>query len=189
MEGGRLNMNSCTVFLAESSGRIFGLDAQLIFDAIVFMCAMFVLFTILTYLLFKPARELLNKRQEKIDGDLQSAESEKNKAEKLKEKYDAKLKQADKESEQILSETRKKALERENKIIEDAKQEATKIIERANKEAELEKSKMKDDVKKEMISVASIMAGKFVAESIDEKKQESLIDETLKEMGDSTWQS
>lgn len=44
-------------------------------------------------------------------------------------------------------------------------------------------------MKQEMVQVASAMAGRFVAASIDEKKQAQLIDETLKEMGDETWQS
>lgn len=48
---------------------------------------------------------------------------------------------------------------------------------------------MADDVKKEMISVASMMAGKVVSASIDTQMQESLIEETLREMGDNTWQN
>ena len=42
---------------------------------------------------------------------------------------------------------------------------------------------------KEMIALASMMAGKVVSASIDTTVQESLIDETLKEMGESTWLS
>ena len=44
-------------------------------------------------------------------------------------------------------------------------------------------------MKQEMVQVAALMAGKFVAESMDEATQEKLIDETLKEMGDDTWQN
>ena len=44
-------------------------------------------------------------------------------------------------------------------------------------------------MKQEMISIASLMAGKVVAQSIDTTIQESLIEETLKEVGDKTWQS
>ena len=46
-----------------------------------------------------------------------------------------------------------------------------------------------DDIKKEMISIASLMAGKVVSASIDTTVQNQLIDETLKEMGDKTWLS
>ena len=56
-------------------------------------------------------------------------------------------------------------------------------------EAKLEKQKMADDVKKEIVSVAALMAGKVVASSMDVTIQDSLIDETLKEIGDSTWLS
>ncbi len=169
--------------------RIFGIDSQLLADAAIMALAMMVLFTLLSFLLFNPARELLEKRQQKIDDDLKNASESKEKMEELKLEYNEKLKNVDKEADEILSESRKKALKRENQIIDEAKAEANRIIVQANKEAELEKSKVKDEVKKEMISIASVMAGKFVDESIDEKRQAALIDETLKEMGDSTWQS
>ena len=70
-----------------------------------------------------------------------------------------------------------------------AKEEAAAILDRARTEAELEKQKMSDDVKKEMVSIASLMAGKVVSASIDTTVQNQLIDETLKEMGDKTWLS
>ena len=75
------------------------------------------------------------------------------------------------------------------KIVADAKEEAARIIERARVEAELEKQKVADEVKKEMVSIASMMAGKVVAGAVDVKVQDSLVEETLKEIGDSTWLS
>ena len=56
-------------------------------------------------------------------------------------------------------------------------------------EIELEKKKALDDMKQEMISIASMMAGKIVSVSMDQTAQDALIEETLKEMGESTWQS
>lgn len=181
-----------TIVLNSSEGmaqRIFGLDNQLYADAIILALAVFFLFALLSYLLFNPARELLKKRQDKIQSEMDTAATEKKDAIAFKAEYDQKLKMVNKEAEEILSETRKKALKKETEIVEDAKVEANRIIDRANKEAQLEKSKMKDEVKQEMISVASIMAGKIIASSIDEAEQSKLIDETLKEMGDDTWQS
>ena len=107
----------------------------------------------------------------------------------LKEEYEAKLKDIDKEAETILSEARKKALANENKIVADAKEEAARIIERANVEAELEKKKAADDVKREMVVLASMLAGKVVNAAIDTTVQDSLIEETLKEIGEGTWLS
>lgn len=171
------------------TGRIFGLDLQLFVDAAILAISIFVLFTGLSYLLFNPARELLRKRQEKIKAEMEAASKEKSEAINFKSEYDAKLRNVDKEADQILSEARKKALKREDEIVNEAKIEANRIIDRANKEVELEKNKVKDEVKKEIISVASLMTEKIIASSIDETKQEELIEETLKEMGDKTWQS
>ena len=95
----------------------------------------------------------------------------------------------EKEKQEILSEARKKALANENKIVTQAREEAALIIERAKVEAELEKQKAADDVKREMVVLASIMAGKVVKASIDTNVQESLINETLKEIGENTWLS
>ena len=75
----------------------------------------------------------------------------------------------------------------ETKIISDAKEEAAAIIARANEEAELEKKKVADEVKQEMISVAAVMASKVVAANIDTTIQNTLVEQTLKEMGESTW--
>ncbi len=108
-------------------------------------------------------------------------------AHRLKEEYETKLKEIDREAEEILSEARRKALSNENQIVAQAKEEAARILERARVEAELEKQKLSDEVKKEIISVASVMAGKVVAASIDTSVQNQLIDETLKEMGEKTW--
>ena len=191
---GLLTICSNLVFLeAEAEpkmeGYIFGLSPQLLLDSLILLLAVGFMFFLLSYLLFNPARDLLNKRREKIANEMADAAKEKADAEVFKAEYDAKLKAADKEVEVILSEGRKKALKREDEIVNEAKAEASRIMERASREIELEKSKMKDEVKQEMVAVATVMAGKFVASSLDSEKQAQLIDEALNEMGDDTWQN
>ena len=169
--------------------RLFDLDLQLLADATLTAISVFVLFLLASYLLFNPARELLKKRQEKIKGDLDSASKDKEDAAALKAEYDAKMKDIQKESEEILGEARKKAKANEAQIIAEAKEEAARIRKNAENEALLEKQKAYDEMKQEMITIASLMAGKVVAKSIDTTIQESLVEETLKEVGDKTWQS
>lgn len=132
---------------------------------------------------------MLKKRKERIENDIETAKQNKEDALALKSEYEAKLKEADKEVERILSEARKKALKKEETIIAEAKEEAARIIARAQNEIELEEKRAMDDMKKEMIQVASMMACKVVAQSIDVQIQDTLIEETLKEMGENTWQS
>lgn len=169
--------------------RLFNLDPQLIHDAILLALAVFVMFTFLSYLLFNPAREMLKKRQDKIKDDIDTANKDKEDAAALKARYDEKIRRIDKEAEEILSAARQKALQNEAKILEDAKAEAARIIARANAQIELERKAAADDMKREMVQIASLMAEKVVAGAVDTKFQDSLVDETLKDIGDQTWLS
>lgn len=182
-------MNVMKVALAGDAlgNYIFGLDTTLLIDSLITLIAMFALFVLLSYLLFNPARNLLEKRQERIREQMETAAKDKNDAMEFKAEYDKKLKEVEKEAEEILTQTRKKALSKETEIINEAKEEAARVLERANREIEMEKNKLKDEVKQEMISVATVMAGKIVASSLDENKQSQLVAETLEEMGDETW--
>lgn len=169
--------------------RLFDLDFQLLADSVLTIIAVMALFFALSYFLFDPVRNLMEERQRLIAADIANANKDKEDAALLKEQYDDKLRQVDKEAEEILSEARKKALKNEAKILEDAKLEAARIMERTGEEVELEKKRAMDEVKQEMISVATVMAEKVIAANMDVSIQDSLVDETLKEMGESTWQS
>ena len=163
--------------------RIFGLDPQLVFQVAFQMLAIFILFLAASYLLLDPVRKILNDRKERVMKEQKEAEQ----AIRFKDEYDTKLKRIDKEAEQILSDARKKAMQRENEIIADARAEAARIMENAKSEAELEKKRVKDEVKQEIISVAALMSEKIIAASVDEQTQNALFEQTLKEMGDKTW--
>lgn len=169
--------------------RLIGFDPQLLADAVITGINIFILFFALSYLLFNPVRDVLEKRRQKIAGELADAATDKKTAAELKAEYETKLKDINKEAEAILEEARKKAKKREAEIIDEAKGEAVRIMERANREIEMERKKAVDDMKQEVIDLASLIAGKVVAASIDTTVQDTLVEETLKEMGETTWQS
>lgn len=169
--------------------RLIGFDPQLLHEAVLTGINIFILFFALSYLLFNPVRDVLEKRRLKIAGELAQAADDKKSAAALKEEYEAKLKDINKEAENILETARRKAKVREEEMLEEARAEAARIMERASREIELEKKKAVDDMKQEVIDIAALMAKKVVGNSIDVKIQDALIGETLKEMGESTWQS
>ena len=169
--------------------RLIGFDPQFLHDAVLTGINIFILFFALSYLLFNPAREVLEKRRKKIAGELAQAEADQTSAAAMKAEYEAKLRDVNKEAENILETARRKAKAREEEMLEEDRQEAARIIERANREIELEKKKAVDDMKQEVVSIAALMAEKVVGSAMDRQIQDALINETLKEMGESTWQS
>ncbi len=179
------------VFLtvSDSLNYLFDFNYQLIADSVLTLIAVFVLVTAMSYFLFNPARQVMKKRQEKIKDEIDDAKDNMERAQALKDEYESKIDNIDKEAELILNQARKRALDNENHIVARAKVEAALIIERAQRDAQLEKDKMADEIKREIITIASLMAGKVVTASIDTALQNSLIEETLKEMGENTWLS
>ncbi|MBO7514053.1 MAG: F0F1 ATP synthase subunit B [Lachnospiraceae bacterium] len=161
---------------------------QLVHDTLIMAINVFLIFFILSYLVFNPARKMLSGRREKVEADIQAAEQDKKEADALKKEYEARLDQADEEVEEILSQARSKALKNEADIIAEAKEEANRLMERADVEIERERRKALEGMKQEIIDIAGAMASKAVGEKMDIQIQEQLLNDTLKEMGEDTWQ-
>ena len=168
--------------------RLFNIDPQLLHDSILMAISIFVLFIILSYVLIDPVRKILNQRKEKISSDLEEADSLKSEALKLKEEYELRIKNINKESEEILSKSREKALQNENKLLSDAKLKSSKIIEDAKKNAQLEQEKLYDSIKKEIVEVSSSIAEKLIDEEIDSSKAKKLVDNSVDKLGNIKWQ-
>ena len=155
-------------------GRIFGLDIQLGFDVIMQGIAVFIMFALLSYILFEPVRKILEDRKNRIADEIDQAAADQAEAAKLKAEYDHKLKNVEKEADALMAQARKKALKREEEIVAGAKEEAARI-------------NAQDQMKQEMVKMAVLMAGKFIQNQMDEKDQNAFVDQTLQEMGDKTW--
>lgn len=181
--------NGFAPVLTQMEPRLFDLDLQLIADAFLMILAVLVLFFTASYFLFNPARAMLEKRRNKIREELEQVAVDRKSAEDIKKEYDDRLRRIDAEAEAILSEARKQALANESKLIAKAKEEAAGILARAKAEAQLEKRKAADEMKKEMIDMAGLMAMQVLSSSMDAAAQENMINQTLKEIGESTWLS
>ena len=168
--------------------RIFGLDLQLLQDVLLTAVAIFILFFVLSYLLFNPVREMLEKRKKKISDELLEAEKSLREAEAMKSEYDVKMLSAKDEANAILDDARKKALKSRNEILEDARSDVNRMKERAAQEIEQEKVHARDDLKNEMVDIAALLAEKAVLGKMTPEIQENLVDETLQEIGEHTWQ-
>ena len=71
-------------------GRIFGLDIQLGFDVIMQGIAVFIMFALLSYILFEPVRKILEDRKNRIADEIDQAAADQAEAAKLKAEYDHK---------------------------------------------------------------------------------------------------
>ena len=184
-----MNTSLITVLAAEVPGRIIGFDAQLLWDLGMQLFNTFLIVIVLYVVLHKPITAMLDKRKEGIAKNIDDAKAAKADAIELKADYEEKITKIDEEAAQILKEARAKALVREEQIIAEARKEAEEIRAKSAADIRLEQERVKDEMKTQMIDVSTLMASKFVALSIDEAKQNEIIDEVIKEMGDVQWLS
>ena len=89
--------------------RLINFDPQWINDIVITGINIFILFFVMSYFLFNPAREVLEKRRKRIAGDLETAKTSREDALALKAEYEDKIKSIDKEAQEILDAARKKA--------------------------------------------------------------------------------
>lgn len=173
---------------ADSLFRIIGFDSQLIFDSIITGINVFILFFALSYFLFNPVQKVLHNRSEKIKNEIENAKTKEAEAIALRDEYEKKLADTRQEVDSIIDDARKNAKKLSEDIVANAKVEAQNIVARGNKEIELEKAKAVDDLKNQVISISTLLASKIVKDNIDAKNNDKLFEETLNEIGATTWQ-
>lgn len=148
----------------------------------------FILFFLVGYFGSGMINNFLAKRKAGIVESIDSAARQKEDAAKNLAEYQAKIKNFESERQQILERAALRAKHREEDILAEADKEAQRILLRANKEAELKRLKLKDDIKHDMVVYATETASRIIAENMTDSIQDTLIEDTLREMGESTWQ-
>ena len=92
----------------EAMERLIDFDVQMLVDSAGMAISIFILFFGLSYLLFNPLKNVLEKRRERIAAQLAQARESREDALALKADYEARILQAEKEAGEILEEARKK---------------------------------------------------------------------------------
>lgn len=177
------------IFLAQTvpEGRVFGLDMQTLISIGIQLFNGIILAIALTYILYKPVKEFLDKRTESIKSRMDEAEKAMAKANELIAKYNEKLKNIDKESMEILEAARLEAVSESKKILDEARQEAYEIKRRSLESVEEYKKRLKEETRLYIIEIASLMAQKFISQNIDDQVQDMLFEEALAQLEDAKW--
>lgn len=168
--------------------RLLGFDGQLLFDGVLTAVNLLILFFVLSYFLFEPAKKLLRERRDRIAGELLEADRARESAGKLKGEYEARLAAAGRERQEILEEARRMAGERETEILRAAEREAEEIRRRAEAAAEMEYRQAEERLRMDVASAAVMTAEKVLGALASRKLHSQLVEETLKEMDRETWQ-
>lgn len=168
-------------------GRVFGLDGQTSIEIIIAILNILVLFVILYKLLYKPAKNMLAKRQDLIAGQFAEAEAREAQAQALINQYEEKLLEIRREREHALSEARLEAKRERVQIIAMAEREANKIKDDASKVLEVERQLLQRKTKTDLIELSTLLAEKTVKDFVRTKDEEDKFEESIEELKGASW--
>ncbi|AKL93733.1 F-type ATP synthase subunit B [Clostridium aceticum] len=148
-----------------------------------------IIFLVLRRFLFKPTTEFMENRTKSIEDAIEEATTKNKEAEEIKAQYEVKLDNIKDERNQIIKEATKRADEKGDEIIKAAQAEAQKIIEKGQQDIQREKQKTLNELKDQISTLAIMAASKVIEEELNEKAHKKMIEQFIKEVGETQWQN
>jgi F-type H+-transporting ATPase subunit b len=130
-------------------------------------------------------KQVLEERREKIQGEMDRAETTRKEADKLQEEYRTQLAGARDEANKIIEEARATAEQLRRDLQTKAEEEAQATVARAQDEIRAERDRAFQELRAQIGSIAVELAERVVGEALDEKAHKRLIDEFIDEVASS----
>jgi F-type H+-transporting ATPase subunit b len=141
-----------------------------------------VLLFILKKLLYKPVKEIMEKRRGLIEKTIGDAERAKKEALELKEQQQQEVNRLKALQPQMIENVKKEAAEERKKLLIEAKEEAAKMIEKKKSLFEIEKKKSENALRDNTIEAVSVFASNLMKDISDEDLNKSVYRKVLREL-------
>jgi F-type H+-transporting ATPase subunit b len=142
------------------------------------------LFGVLAYFLRGAVKNFMAGRAERIREDIDSAKSDKAKAEETKADYQKKLDNIENERAEILNRAHRRADEMHGQIMADARKAAEDLMAKANTDISIERANASNEIKRQIIEISALIARRFLETAVDQEAQNKYIDEALSDWGE-----
>jgi len=160
-------------------GSVLSLDWELLIRAGMQWFNVALLAVIMTKLLYKPVKNFLADRAERIKNDIDSARANNAQASEIKANYQKMIDNIEKEKEEILIKARQDANKEHERIVLEAQKEAKHLIVKANDEIKVERENAAREIKTQIIEISTLIASRFIEISVDRQTQDKFVDEAL----------
>lgn len=176
------------ILLAQSFGEVLGDIAGRIFPSvpalITQLIATGIMFFVVVKFGWKPIKEYITKRQDKMANELSSAQEASSAAQLGLEEASKSLKKAYEDANRIVEDAKVKALNVRDDIVLKAENEAKAKKESAHREIEAEKVMAQKEIRQQMVEVAMQAAQKVVAREINDADNRKLVENFVKDVDD-----
>lgn len=173
-----------SIFILASADEYLGFVSINVWEMIFTLGNLLILFLLLKKFFFGKIRKMMVDREQEVQNMYDDAEKSKTDGEKFREEYEAKLSDANKESEEIVRNAVRKAQLKEEEIIKDAREQAAAVMKHAETQIALEKKNAVNEIKNDISGMAVDIASKVIERDINAEDHSALIDEFIENMGD-----
>lgn len=143
-------------------------------------------FLLLVYLLkkfaWKPIIGALEKREQQIENDKQTAADARQNAEQLKQELDERLAQISNEAAQKMAAAVKAGEKQKDQLLAQAKEQAERLLEQATVQIQAEKEKALADVRGEIASLSLLAASRVVEQNLTTDNADKIVAQVLEEV-------
>ncbi len=143
-----------------------------------------ILLVFLRMVAFKPLAKVLSDRSENIASNIAAAEQERQEAEQLKAGYEAEMRRAREQTQEIIQKATKAGEDQALEIIDNAKNEAGRLKDAALAEIEREKQRAVAELREQVATLSVLVAGKIINKNMTDQIQRNMIDDFIKEAGE-----
>lgn len=145
--------------------------------------AFLIIFVIMSKLAWPMILEMMDARENKIKGDLDSAEQSKLAAAENERVSAAKISDAQRQADEIIAAARREAEKERAEIIAKAQQDFSDIVAKGHEAVEAERKRALIDLSGSVIDLSVDIASKIIGEGMDESTQRVLAERYLAEVG------
>lgn len=138
-----------------------------------------ILCAILGHFCYKPVLKVLDDRKNRIKNDLDNAAKSKEDAEKLKESYEAALRDAQAKAQEIVDKAVKEAKVQAQAQIDEAHEAIAKTKEQASLQIERERKDALEDLKAQVAVLSCDIAAKIISKNMTPDANDRLIAESI----------
>ncbi|MDF7682533.1 F0F1 ATP synthase subunit B [Lactobacillus sp. ESL0679] len=139
-----------------------------------------ILLALVKHYAWGPVSDMMEKRRQKVINDLDSAASDRKKAEILANEREAALKNSRQEATQILSDAKANAEKTSSKIVADANNDAASIHDKAKADAAQAKVDALNEARGQVADISVAIAEKVIAKNLSAADQKDLVDQFIK---------
>ena len=143
------------------------------------------IFWIVKRFLFKPVRNVLEKRQAELDHRYAAAEQAQSQADANRAAWEQTLQGAGAQADAMIRDAAAVAKHRAEQIVGDADERARIIVSEAKSSAELERKRAEDSIRREIVETATALAEKMLEREVKQEDHRELIDAFIERVGES----